>query len=160
MDFVRVMVTAAMLISQAASSTDPFVGNWKQNNGKSFYSDPYSATIRIESIGVNRVRITQDVVRTAADNAAGRKEHSVNEYTLDGSEVHPSGTGGDVTQRLPESTSFRRISSNVWERVSIRPGDERHGYWAVSNDGRMLVITSFGKRESGEYYAQRVLEKQ
>src|SRR5207302_9729070 len=70
---------------RASEEASPFFGTWKQNNDKSFYSEPYFATIRIESAGANRVRITQDVVRTTADAAAGKKENSVNEFTLDGS---------------------------------------------------------------------------
>jgi hypothetical protein len=147
------MVTAALIVSQTVAA-DPFVGTWKQNVDKSFNSDPYYAVIRIESAGVNRVKITQEVIRTAADKAAGKKEQSVGEFILDGSEGHPSGMQPGETQ------SFRRISSHAWERIARRPGDIRHGYWAVSNDGRMLVITSFGKTEAGEYYAQRVLERQ
>src|SRR5215470_11024880 len=98
----------ALTISFSAFAADPFVGTWKQDNDKSYRSEPYSATIRIESVGVNRVRITQDVIRTAADAAAGKAEHSVNEFPLDGSDVQPSGTGADTAQRLPETQSFRR----------------------------------------------------
>lgn len=152
------MVTLA--VSLSALAADPFVGTWKQNNDKSYNSEPYSATIRIESLGGNRVTITQEVIRTTADAAAGRKEHTVNVFTLDGSESQPSGEGPDIAKRLPESVSLRRISDHAWERIAKRPGDVRRGYWAVSNDGKMLVITGSAKTDGGEYYAQRVLEKQ
>lgn len=64
--------------------------------------------------------------------------------------------GGVVVTR-----SFRSIGPNVWERILKAPGDIRHGYWAVSSDGKMLVITGFGKDPKGQdYYFHRVLERQ
>src|SRR4051812_32019746 len=106
---LRAVPIIALAVSLSALAADPFVGMWKQNNDKSYNSEPYSATIRIESVSENRVRITQDVIRTAADVAVGKTEHSVNEFPLDGSDVQPSGTGADTAQRLPETQSFRRI---------------------------------------------------
>jgi hypothetical protein len=97
------LTLCATVALSAFQANDPFVGTWKQNNDKSYNSEPYSATIRIESLGLNRVRITQDVIRTAADAAAGKMEHTVNEFPLDGSDVHPSGIGADIKERLPES---------------------------------------------------------
>ena len=112
-----------------------------------------SAMLRIESAGDNEVKITQEfVVRN------GRKSQSVEIAALDGSDVRPVGTSAP---RRQVTRSFRSIRPNVWERILKAPGDVRHGYWAVSSDGKMLVITGFGKDPKGqEYYFHRVLERQ
>ena len=81
MRFPGAMAIAALTVSRLAFAADPFAGTWKQNIDKSFNSNPRSAVIRIEPAGVNRVKITQDVIRTAAGEAAGKKEQSVGEFT-------------------------------------------------------------------------------
>ncbi|MEO7145986.1 MAG: hypothetical protein ABI165_21035, partial [Bryobacteraceae bacterium] len=59
------------------------------------------------------------------------------------------------------TASFRQISPNVWERIAKRPGDIRNGYWAVSRDGKSLIITRYGKDSDGkDYYFNRVLDRQ
>lgn len=96
------------------------------------------------------MKITQEIVK-----AAGKKDRSVEEYPIDGTEVHSSDPGPNATR------SFHSISSNVWERVLKVSGEIRDGYWAVSGDGKMMIITGFGKDGSGKaYYFQRVFERQ
>ncbi len=138
--------------SSLVAAENPFIGTWKENFAKSYDADattPQSAIIRIEAAGENRVKITQDQV-----NAAGKKTQTVGEFPLDGSDTHPAGPETNLTQ------SFRPIKPNVWERIAKRPGDIRHGYWALSSDRKTLIITGFGKDAKGEYYTQRVLERQ
>jgi hypothetical protein len=140
-----------------SAAENPFVGTWKENVNKSIYFNQpasQSAAIRIESASDKGVKITQEIV-----TSAGKKGQTVEETSLDGSDVRrpsgPSGGDSNVTR------SFRSISPNVWERILKAPGDIRHGYWAVSSDGKMLVITGFGKSPNGqEYYFHRVLERE
>ena len=71
------------------AAANPFIGTWKANVAKSIWSDgsaEQSALISIEPAADNRVKITQEIV-----NAAGRKSRNVEEYPLDGTEIHPSG---------------------------------------------------------------------
>ncbi len=153
---MRKLLLFLLACSPIVAAENPFIGTWKENFDKSYNANakakptnPPSATIRIESVGENRVQITQDRVEPA-----GKKTQTVGVFTLDGSDTHPSGPETDLTQ------SFRPIKPHVWERIAKRPGDIRHGYWAVSRDGKMLIITGFGKDAKGEYYEQRVLERQ
>jgi len=152
MTHTRNLLLFLLACSPLVAAENPFIGAWKEDFAKSYDTGgtmTKSATIRIESAGENRVRITQDLV-----DVAGKKTQVVGEFTLDGSDTHPSGPESSLTQ------SFRSIKPNVWERVAKRPGDIRRGYWAVSNDGKMLIITAFGNDAKGEYYGQRVLERQ
>jgi hypothetical protein len=139
-------------VSTLMAADNPFIGTWKEDFAKTYIAHPnalVSALIRIESAGENRIKITQD-----GSDAAGKENHSIGVYTLDGSESRPSGLG-EVVQ------SFRPINEHVWERIAMYPGDVRHGYWAVSNDSKLLIITAFGKDRNGnEYYYHRVLERQ
>jgi hypothetical protein len=136
--------------SPVLAAGNPFIGTWKENIDKSFNADQptQSAVISIESVGGNKVKITQDIV-----NATGNKSRSVEEYPLDGVEIH---TNPNVTR------SFRSISPNVWERILNVSGEIRDGYWAVSSDGKMMIITGFGKdpKSKAPYYFQRVFERQ
>ena len=152
MTHMRKLVLFLLACSPIVAAENPFIGTWKENFAKSYdanVTNSQSGIIRIESAGENRVKITQDHV-----DVAGKKTQTVGEFTLDGSDTHPSGPETDFTQ------SFRPIGPNVWERIAKRPGDIRHGYWAVSRDGKMLIITGFGKDAKGDYYDQRVLERQ
>jgi hypothetical protein len=156
MPFARKLFLLAIACSCLSAAENPFVGAWKENVNKSLYFNQpasESAVIRIESAGDKGVKITQEIVMSS-----GRKGQSVEETVLDGSDVRPSSPSGadsNVTR------SFRSISPNVWERILKAPGDIRHGYWAVSSDGKMLIITGFGKSPKGqEYYFHRVLERQ
>lgn len=132
------------------AAENPFIGTWKENCDKSIATLPgcVSQVILIEPVGESSVKISDEFT-----TPAGEKQHSTGVHSLDGSEVHPTGTEPDFAQ------SFRRISPNVWERTAKRPGDVRHGYWAVSRDGKVLIITGFGKDPKGqEYYFHRVLD--
>jgi hypothetical protein len=154
----------AVTVSLPALAADAFVGAWKQINEKSLNSEPYYATIRIESAGGDRVKITQDVIRTAADAAAGKKEHTVNEFALDGSELQPTGRGADIAQRLRESVSFRRINQNAWERIAKRPGDIRRvKRWEASRhhklwqDRRRRILRSKSAREAMKAFPEALM---
>ncbi len=146
----RTVLLLVLACSPMQAAENPFIGNWKENLGKSnYYNQPgvRSAVIRIESAAGKRVKITQEVVSTA-----GKQTQSVEESALDGSE-------DQVSPNFVRS--FRSISPNVWDRIAKRPGDVRHGYWALSSDGKMLIITGFGKDSDGkDYYFHRVLERQ
>ena len=152
MTHMRKLLLFLLACSPLVAAENPFIGTWKEDFAKSYddnVTKRQSAIIRIESAGENRVKITQDQV-----DAAGKKTQRVGEFTLDGSDTHPSGPEDDLTQ------SFRLIRPNVWERIAKRPKDITDGYWAVSSDGKMLIITGFGKDANGEHYNHRVLERQ
>jgi hypothetical protein len=109
MNYAGKLLLLALACSPVLTAGNPFIGKWKEDIDKSFYSNQQpeqSASISIESAGDNRVKITQEIV-----NAAGNKHHSVEEYPIDGTEVHSSDPSPNVTR------SFRSISPNVWERI-------------------------------------------
>lgn len=102
---MRKLLLFLLACSPLVAAENPFIGTWKENFAKSYHADitkPQSAIIHIESAGENRVKITQDQV-----DAAGKKTQTVGQFTLDGSETHPSGSETDLTQ------SFRPIGPNV-----------------------------------------------
>jgi hypothetical protein len=147
------------------AAENPFVGTWKENLDKSYNSgdNPGGALpagaraspdrIRIESAGENRVKITQIAT---LDGKQGKQQETTVVTTLDGSDVHPTGATDGFTQ------AFRQITPNVWERIAKQPGQPiRQGYWAVSRDGKMLIITGYSKSSNGQdNYFHRVLERQ
>jgi hypothetical protein len=99
------------------------------------------------------VKITQEFVMSN-----GKKSQTVQTSALDGSAVRSAVTSAPASEA---TRSFRSIGPNVWERILKTPDDIRHGYWSVSSDGKMLIITGFGKGPKGqEYYFHRVLERQ
>jgi hypothetical protein len=156
MPFTRKLFLLVFACSCLLAAENPFVGTWKENVNKStYFNQPAaeSAVIRIESAGDKGVKIIQEIVMST-----GRKGQTVEVSALDGCEdrpTAPSGENSNVTR------SFRSISPDVWERILKAPGDIRHGYWAVSSDRKMLIITGFGKSPNGqEYYFHRVLERQ
>jgi hypothetical protein len=156
MTFARNMILLGFVCSSLFAAENPFIGTWKENVERSIYFNQpasQSAAIRIESAGDIGVKITQEIVMST-----GRKGQTVEVSALDGSEVRPVGPSGPSPEGI---RSFRAISPNVWERILKVPGEIRHGYWAVSSDGKMLIITGFGKGPNGqEYYFHRVLERQ
>jgi hypothetical protein len=144
----------AFTCSIALAADNPFVGTWKENNAKSYYSRTTQtrfSMIRIEGAGENRVRITTDTDYVRGD---GTKAQLFGTYVLDGSEAPLAGDTAIL--------SFRPISSNSWDHIEKHPdGTSAQRYWAVSNDGKTLFITGFGKAPDGkEYYFHRVLDKQ
>jgi len=153
---IRKLLLVSFVCSCVSAAENPFIGTWKENVEKSIYFNQpasQSAEIRIESAGDKGVKITQEVVMST-----GRKGQTIEETALDGKEIELPGRSGAESKA---TRSFRSISPNVWERILKAPGDIRHGYWAVSTDGKMLVITGFGKDPKGqEYYFDRVLERQ
>jgi hypothetical protein len=159
MPFARNLLLLAFAGSCLSAAENPFVGRWKENIEKSIYPTPgpQSAVIRIESAGDKGVKITQEVV-----GSDGRKGQTVDVSALNGTEALPSVQPSGPSEANSKFTrSFRSISPNVWERITKLPGDIRHGFWAVSSDGKMLIITGFGKDPKGqEYYFHRVLERQ
>jgi hypothetical protein len=131
---------------------EPFVGIWKENIAKSLRSNrsEQSAVVSIESAGDSRVKIIQEFV-----NPAGTKRRVVDEYPLNGTEIHPLGEDPNFTR------SFRSINPNVWQRIVKDRGEIRDECRAVSGDGKILIITGFGKNSSGKaYYFHRVFERQ
>ena len=156
MTFVRKLLLTAFACSPLLAAESPFIGTWKENPEKSIYFNQpasQSAMLHVESAGDKGVKITQEFVIST-----GKKMQTTEETTLDGKEVELPGRSGSRSQI---TRSFRSIGPNVWERILKTPGDTRHGYWAVSSDGKMLIITGFGKDSSGkEYYFHRVLERQ
>jgi hypothetical protein len=134
------------------AADNPFVGTWKENDAKSYYSRPLLgkfSMIRVEGAGENRVRITFDYTR--ADGAKGQMSATP---ALDGTEAPMTGSTAIL--------SFRPISSNSWDHIEKHPdGTSAQRYWAVSNDGKTLFITGFGTAPDGQkYYFHRVLDKQ
>lgn len=149
MTFARKLSLLAFACSSLWAAGNPFIGTWKEDVEKSIYFNQpasQSAVIRIESAGDKGVKITQEIVMST-----GRKGQTVEETALDGTEVQLPGRSGPNSK---VTRSFRSIAPSVWERILNTPGDIRHGYWAVSSDGKMLVITGFGKDPKGqEYYS-------
>jgi hypothetical protein len=139
--------------SLTLAADNPFVGTWKENDAKSYYSRATQTVkfsmIRVEGAGENRVRITSDYTR-----ADGTKGQMSGTYLLDGTEAPMTGSIAIL--------SFRPISSNSWEHIEKHPdGTSAQRYWAVSNDGKTLLITGFGTNPDGQkYYFHRVLDKQ
>jgi hypothetical protein len=134
------------------AADNPFVGTWKENDAKSYYSRPplgKFSMIRVEGAGENRVRITSDYTR--ADGTKGQMSATP---ALDGTEAPMTGSTAIL--------SFRPISSNSWDHIEKHPdGTSAQRYWAVSNDGKTLFITGFGTAPDGQkYYFHRVLDKQ
>jgi hypothetical protein len=155
MSLSRKLSLLAFACSSLWAAESPFIGIWKENVEKSIYFNQpatQSAEIRIESAGDKGVKITQELV------IDGKKSQSVQISGLGGMEGQPAGPAGPGRGA---TRSFRLVSPNVWERTLEAPGDTRHGYWAVSRDGKTLIITGFGKNPSGqEYYFHRLLERQ
>jgi hypothetical protein len=134
------------------AADSPFVGTWKENDAKSYYSRPTQtkfSMIRVESGGENRVRITIDYPRSD-----GTKGQMSTTPVLNGTDTPMIGS--------PFILSFRPTSSNSWDHIEKHPdGTSAQRYWAVSNDGKTLFITGFGTTPDGKkYYFHRVLDKQ
>jgi hypothetical protein len=144
----------AFTCSLVLAADSPFVGTWKENDAKSYYSRSTQtkfSMIRIESAGENRVKITTDTDYVRGD---GTKAQLFGAYDLDGTEAPLAGDTAIL--------SFRLISSNSWDHIEKHPdGTSAQRYWAVSNDGKTLFITGFGTTPDGKkYYFHRVLDKQ
>jgi hypothetical protein len=144
--------TGSLACSLIQAADNPFIGTWKENDAKSYYSRTTQgrfSMIRVEDAGENRVRITLDQTRVD-----GTKAQMSVTPTLDGTETPMTGSAFIL--------SFRPISSNSWDHIEKHPdGTTAQRYWAVSYDGKMLFITGFGKTTDGkQYYFHRVLDKQ
>jgi hypothetical protein len=141
----------AFACSTIFAADNPFLGTWKENDAKAYYSRSQTklSAIRIEGAGENRVRITSDYTRSD-----GIKGQWLTTPTLDGSDAPMTGSDFILT--------FRPISANVWDHIEKHPdGTTAQRFWAVSNDGKTLVITGSGTALDGKrYYFQRVLDKQ
>ena len=142
----------SLVCSHIRAADNPFIGTWKENDAKSYYSRPTQgkfSMIRVEDAGENRVRITIDQTR-----ADGTKAQMSSTNVLDGSEAPMTGSTFIL--------SFRPISSNSWDHIEKHPdGSTAQRYWAVSNDGKTLFITGFGTTPDGKkYYFHRALDKQ
>jgi hypothetical protein len=147
----REALLLAVSCAPVIGADNPFIGDWKENCAKGVSTFPGCGqqTVHIEAMPGGSVKISDEFT-----NAAGKRQDSTGIHALDGSEVRPTGTQPDFVQ------SIRRISPNVWERIAKREGDIRRGYWAVSSDGKLLVITGFGNSQGREYYFHRILERQ
>jgi hypothetical protein len=144
--------TCSLVCSLIQAADNPFIGTWKENDAKSYYSRTTQSKfsmIRVENAGENRVRITTDSIR-----ADGTKAQMSVTPVLDGTETPMTGSTFIL--------SYRPISSNSWDHIEKHPdGTTAQRYWAVSNDGKTLFITGFGTTPAGEkYYFHRVLDKQ
>jgi hypothetical protein len=124
----------ALACSTVMSADNPFIGEWKENDAKAYYSKTQTkfSMIRVEPAGENRVRIT--LYSTRSD---GSKQEASATPALDGSETPMTGSAFIL--------SFRPISSNAWDHIEKHPdGTTARRHWGVSNDGKTLFITGFG----------------
>jgi hypothetical protein len=133
----------AILMTSAAASTDPFIGKWVLDVRRSEYpvgSCPKSMVIEMEAVG-RGVRYRSD-----ATYANGGTIHS--EYTADydGNQALVMGARGMMLPVFLKRINTRTVVASYTKVLQVVATSRR----VVSEDGRIMTITTISKGESGK----------
>jgi hypothetical protein len=141
------------ILTVSAQATDPRVGTWKLNVGKSKYSPgppPQSQTLKIEAAG-NGEKVTSEQVTT--DGKTIKTEYTAN---FDGKDYPITGALNS------DMVSLKRINARTTDRTDKKDGKVTLRFHrVVAEDGKTMIVTIKGKDAQGQAVDNRVVfEKQ
>lgn len=144
---------AALLlgVAAAAQATDPFLGGWELNRGKSDFQPPStltSRTLTFENKG-GSIRVLQQTVTQQGNTIEI-------EYTAsyDGKDV-------PISNSPLDTVALKRVNANTLERTGkIRGEVIETATMTVSADKKVLTITTKGSVNGNDYGSTQIFERQ
>ena len=135
-------VLSAGIITVSAQATDPRIGTWKLNAGKSKYDPgppPQSLTVKVEPAGQGE-KVTAEFV-----NMDGTRATTVYTANFDGKDYPLTGSQNANT------VSLKRIDARTTERIDKKDGKVVLNYTrVVSQDGKTMTVTTKGTNAQGQ----------
>jgi len=145
-----ILVLALATVSRAADN--PFVGTWKLNLTKSYYTQrvPKTETWKIEAQENGQKDIFDGV------DAYGKAYHVVASPKYDGRDYPVTGNPA------LDTVSLKKIDAKTIESLTKKGGKEvERGRIVLSRDGKTITSTDKGKDSSGKDYTNiTVYDKQ
>jgi hypothetical protein len=124
-------------------AADPFAGKWKLNSAKTKYSPgppPKNLTITYEATADGIKATTEGV------NAEGKPVATTYTATYDGKDTRVTGTGAPY-----DTIALKKIDSHTVESTTKKDGKVvSKGKRVVSNDGKVMTVTTTGTNAKGE----------
>ena len=135
-------VLGAGIVNLSAQATDPRMGAWKLNVGKSQYSpDPpaQSLTVKVEPSGQGEKVATEGV------NADGTRTATQYTANFDGKDYPLTGS------QVADTVSLKRVDARTTERTDKKGGTVAQTFRrVVSQDGKTMTVTVKGKNAQGQ----------
>ena len=135
------MLLGAHVVTLTAQ-TDPRIGTWKMNPGKSKYSPgpaPQSLTVKVEPSGQGE-KATAEFVN--ADGSRTNTEYTAN---FDGKDYPLTGS------QMADTVSLKRVDARTTERTDKKGGKVAQTLTrVVAQDGKTMTVTSKGTNAQGQ----------
>jgi hypothetical protein len=135
-------VLAVGVVSLSAQATDPRIGTWKMNPGKSKYDPgpaPQSLTVRVEAAGQGE-KVTAEFV-----NADGSRTTTLYTANFDAKDVPLTGA------QLANTVALKRVDARTTVRTDKKDGKTVQTLTrVVAADGKTMTVTTKGTNAQGQ----------
>jgi len=138
---MAVLIGVSTVPTAAAADTDPVVGTWKLNPGKSTFKSGPTITNQTRTYSQSGDEITLDMKTATAD---GKESNTHTTYHLDGKSYPVTGSPDY------DNLSGKKLNSHM-AQFTLKKGDKVIGRSTrtVSKDGKKLTSTSHQTLASG-----------
>jgi hypothetical protein len=123
-------IAAMSCVTAMAMAENPFVGTWKIDYSKSHVT---GQTITFTPEAAGKILITQ-----------GGRSYS---FKPDGS---------DATNTFGDTEQWTKVDDHTWQTVTKEGSETVTNTWKVSDDGKMLDVTTSGTRPNGDQINESV----
>ena len=135
-------VLAADALKASAQATDPRIGTWKMNPGKSKYDPgpaPQSLTVKVEPAGQGE-KVTAEFV-----NADGTRATTVYTASFDGKDSPLTGS------QIANTVALKRVDPRTTVRTDKKDGKVVQTLTrVVAPDGKTMTVTGKGTNAQGQ----------
>ena len=135
-------VLAVGVVSLSAQATDPRIGTWKMNPGKSKYDPgpaPQSLTVKVEPAGQGEKTATEAV------NADGSRTATTYTANFDGKDSPLTGS------QVANTVALKRVDARTTVRTDKKDGKVVQTLTrVVSPDGKTMTVTVKGTNAQGQ----------
>jgi hypothetical protein len=137
-------------VSVAQTVSDSALGAWTLNHAKSTFSGavPYRRIVKFEVVG--------DAIKETTYTMSTDKPSVVVEYT-----ARFDGNDYPISNSLLTTVSLKRVDDNTVERTGKIQGQVVETETrTVSDNGKVLTVTTKGHRDAAEYSSVQVYDRQ